>query len=76
MRSQMDLSLTLMVSAGLLALTVGAGWLGARPPNPHRGPRLVPWRMIMLMAAAVLMVVLAHLLNLFGMTTGRATQHY
>jgi hypothetical protein len=76
MRSQMDFPLTLAISAGLLALTVGAGWLGARPPNPHKGPRLVPWRLIMLLSAAVLMVVLAHLLNLFGVTTGRGGQPY
>ena len=71
MRSQMDLPLTLALCAGLAALTVGAGWMGARPPNPLKGPRLIPWRMIMLISAAVLMVMLAHLLNLFGVTTGR-----
>ncbi len=76
MRSQMDFPLTLAISAGLLALTLGAGWLGARPPNPHKGPRMVPWRMIMLLSAAVLMVVLAHLLNLAGVTTGRGGQPY
>jgi hypothetical protein len=76
MRSQMDFPQTLAISAGLLVLTLGAGWLGARPPNPHKGPRMVPWRMIMLLSAAVLMVVLAHLLNLVGVTTGRGGQPY
>jgi len=76
MRSQMDFPLTLAISAGLLALAVGSGWMGARPPNPHKGPRLMPWRLIMLLSAAVLMVVLAHLLNLVGVTTGRQQGPY
>ncbi|HVY34306.1 MAG TPA: hypothetical protein VG960_07770 [Caulobacteraceae bacterium] len=67
----MDLTLTLAVAGGLLGLAIFAGWRGARPPNPHRGPRLVPWRFIMVMAAAFLLVVLVHLVNLLGFTTGR-----
>jgi hypothetical protein len=67
----MDLTLTLALAGGLLALALFAGWRGARPPNPHRGPRLVPWRFLMVTAAAFLLVVLAHLMNLLGFTTGR-----
>lgn len=67
----MDLTLTIAVAAALLALTVFAGWRGARPPNPHRGPRLMPWRFIMVTVAALLLVVLVHLVNLLGFTTGR-----
>lgn len=70
-RSQMDLTLTLAACTGLLALAVFAGWRGARPPNLHRGPRLVPWRFIMVTTAALLLVMLAHLVNLMGFTTGR-----
>ena len=71
MRSQMTFSITLALSAAFLALALGAGWLGARPPDPHRGPRMAPWRFIMLLAAAGLMILLVHLLNLMGLTTGR-----
>jgi hypothetical protein len=67
----MDLPLTAAVCAGLLALAAFAGWRGARPPNPHRGPRLAPWRLIMLTAAAFLLVAIVHLVNLLGVTTGR-----
>ncbi|MDB5425341.1 MAG: hypothetical protein JWQ29_2757 [Phenylobacterium sp.] len=67
----MSLQLTLALAAGLLALTVFAGWRGARPPNPLKGPRMIPWRMIMLIAAACTLPMLAHLLNLAGVTTGR-----
>ena len=69
--SQMDLALTLAISAGLLGLAVFAGWRGARPPDPRRGPRLVPWRLIMVTAAACLLAGLVHLVNLLGLTTGQ-----
>jgi hypothetical protein len=65
----MDMPSTLALAAGLLALAVFAGWRGARPPNPHRGPRLMPWRFIMLAAAACLLPVLAHVAVLAGLTT-------
>jgi hypothetical protein len=60
MASHMDLTLTLEVAAGLFAVAAFAGWRGARPPNPHKGPRLMPWRFIMLLSAATLMFVLGH----------------
>jgi hypothetical protein len=48
----MDLPTTFMISGGALALATFAGWRGARPPNPFKGPRLIPWRFIMVLAAA------------------------
>jgi hypothetical protein len=71
MRSQMSFSLTLAIAAVLLALMVLSGWLGARPPNPHRGPRMAPWRFIMLLCAAGVLLMVVHLVNLMGVTTGR-----
>lgn len=68
---QMSLQTTLAIAAALLALTVFAGWRGARPSNPAKGPRMVPWRMIMLLSAACSMPMLVHILNLLGMKTGR-----
>ena len=67
----MDLVVTSAVCAALLALAVGAGWMGARPPNPHKGPRLVPWRFIMVTTVAVLLMMVVHLVNLLGFTTGQ-----
>jgi hypothetical protein len=67
----MSLTLTLTLAGALLALAVFAGWRGARPPNPHKGPRLAPWRFIMLLAAAGVLVMIVHLVNLMGVTTGR-----
>jgi hypothetical protein len=62
---------TLAITAGLLALAVFAGWRGAQPPNPLKGPRLIPWPMIMLLAAAGILPMLVHLVNLAGVTTGQ-----
>jgi hypothetical protein len=72
MASQMDMTLTLAIGAGLLALAAFAGWRGARPPNPHRGPRLMPWRFIMLAAAACLLPFLVHLVALLGPANGQS----
>jgi hypothetical protein len=65
-----------MSAAPLLALAFGlallagfAGWRGARPPDLMRGPRLIPWRPIMVFAAtgAVLCFAAAErAIGLFG----------
>jgi hypothetical protein len=67
----MDLPLTLAIAGAFLAVAVTCGWLGARPPNPHRGPRLAPWRFLMMMSAAGFLLMAVHVVNLLGMTTGR-----
>ena len=36
------------------------------PPDLFKGPRMVPWRFIMLGAAALAMLLLIHLATLFG----------
>ena len=67
----MDLPVTLALAALALAVAVFSGWMGARPPNPHKGPRLAPYRFIMVTSATVLMLLLVHVVNLMGVTTGR-----
>lgn len=54
----MDLRMTLALGAGFAALAAFAGWRGARPPNPMKGPRLIPWRPIMVFAAAAAVLLL------------------
>ena len=66
----MTLGPTLALAAVFLALAGFAAWRGARAPNPHRGPRLIPWRLIMLLAATGAILMIVHLLNLGGMSTG------
>jgi len=67
----MTLHMTLALAAAMLALAVLFGWLGARPPNPHKGPRLAPWRFLMMMTAAAAVLFVVHVVNLLGVTTGR-----
>lgn len=67
----MDLGTTLALTASLAAVAVFAGWRGARPPDLRRGPRLLPWRFLMMLAAAGVLVLVVHLVNLAGFATGR-----
>jgi hypothetical protein len=67
----MTFELTLGLCIALAALAAFAGWRGARPPDLVRGPRLMPWRAIMVTAAAFLLVLVVHLVNLLGVDTGR-----
>jgi hypothetical protein len=66
-----DLHLTLIILGGLVAFGLFSGWRGARAPNPHKGPRMIPWRFLMLLAVAGALLMVVHLINLLGVTTGR-----
>ena len=61
---------TLIAGAASIALTVLFGWLGARPPNYAKGPRLAPWRPLMMICALATLLLAAHALNLLGVKTG------
>ena len=67
------MSLSVTVAALVLILGIGglAAWRGARPWDPRRGPRMMPWRAIMVLSGALALYLAAHLLNLLGVTTGR-----
>ncbi|WP_293676263.1 hypothetical protein [uncultured Phenylobacterium sp.] len=62
----MDVRIMLGLAGGLAALAGFAGWRGARPPNPMKGPRLIPWRMIMVLATAAAIAVLFTALQALG----------
>ena len=59
----MDLRTLLAISGASFALAAFAGWRGARPPDPVKGPRLIPWRLLMVLAAAAAIVTLFLSLN-------------
>jgi hypothetical protein len=67
----MSLTQTVAVCATLLAIAAFAGWRGARPPNFAKGPRLVPWRAIMVTCSAFALFFMVHIVNLLGVKTGR-----
>ena len=58
---------TLIALAGALALALLCGWLGARPPNLARGPRLIPYRFLMLLAGLGVILLLIHVKELAGL---------
>jgi hypothetical protein len=66
----MDMPLTLAIAAVCLALAGFCGWRGAQPLNIHKGPRLMPWRPLMMLFAVAFLVLLAHAANLMGVQTG------
>jgi hypothetical protein len=66
----MDMTLAAGLAGALLALAVFAGWRGARPPDLRRGPRMIPWRPIMLLAATLALFLAGYMLQL--VKAGRA----
>jgi hypothetical protein len=70
-RPILDMIVTISVAIGAALLAALFGWLGARKPDPARGPRLAPYRFLMRAAAAVVLMMVVHLVNLAGFHTGR-----
>lgn len=62
---------TLILTAVALAITVFAGWRGARPWDPSQKVRMAPWRFIMVLGGAAVMVLLIHVGALLGVPQRR-----
>ncbi|WP_447910951.1 hypothetical protein [Brevundimonas bullata] len=62
----MSPSLTLILLVLASAVAVFSGWRGARPPDLFKGPRMIPWRFIMLVAGALAVLLLIHLASVLG----------
>ncbi|NQE60424.1 hypothetical protein [Caulobacter sp. RHG1] len=71
----MDLTATIAAAVALLLLAVLCGWRGARPSNVLKGPRMIPWRPLMMVCVVALMLMLVHLVNLLGVETGNQTRY-
>lgn len=67
----MDIALTLTLAGVALILALFCGWRGSRPFDPVKGPKMAPWTLLMMLSAAVLLLLIVHLANLLGFTTGR-----
>lgn len=67
----MDMKVTLAALAATAGMALFAGWRGARPPDFRKGPRMVPWRPLMVAFATAFLILLVHLVNLLGMKTGQ-----
>jgi hypothetical protein len=66
----MDAPTLFAIAGGLVALAAFAGWRGARPPDFRKGPRLVPWRAIMVFTATAAIIVLVQAERLAGWAPG------
>ena len=57
----MSPAIQLSLALACAAVAALCGWRGAQLPDPLRGPRLVPWRFLMVLAGAgaVLLLVSA-----------------
>ncbi len=62
----MNLTLTLVLLAASAVFGLICGWRGAKPTDIHKGPRMMPWRFLMLLCAALAMLLLIHLIALLG----------
>lgn len=71
----MDLPLTIAAAAVFLILAIVCGWLGARPINVLKGPRMIPWRPLMMACVVGLMLMVVHLVNLLGVQTGNPPRY-
>lgn len=67
----MSMTLTLSLLAALAAMALFAGWRGSLPPNLVKGPRMIPWRAIMVVSAAGVAMVGVHLATLLGAMVSR-----
>jgi hypothetical protein len=67
----MTLPITFALFLATAALAGFSAWRGSRPPDLVRGPRMVPWRFVMMLSAAVGLALLVHIANLVGIQTGQ-----
>lgn len=67
----MDLPLTAALTAACFLSAVFCGWRGALPFDPVKGPRMIPWRPLMVAFTVAAIMLLVHLVNLLGVVTGR-----
>ncbi len=66
----MSLEWTLALTVAFAGLAGLSAWRGARPIDIHRGPRMAPWRFLMLVSVVAVLFLVVHLLNLAGVPTG------
>jgi len=63
--------LTLSLMAAFALLAVFCGWRDMQPADLVKGPRMFPYRPVMLLAVVGVVVMLVHVVNMLGIHTGR-----
>jgi hypothetical protein len=64
---ELDLIPTVILFGVASALAIFCGYMGQRPMDLKRGPRMVPWRFLMLMMVLGALLMGIHLRSLFGL---------
>ncbi len=74
----MDIGLvpTVVILVAAVLFAIFCGWRGARLWDIRKGPRMMPWRFLMLLSVTLAILMLVHLLNLVGMPTGQNQPRY
>lgn len=67
----MGMPLTLSLTGAALVAAAFFGWRGARAPDLNRGPRMVPWRFLMMLSGAAVLLLLTHAAALLGLSQPR-----
>lgn len=62
----MSMTWTLALLVLAISLMIFAGWRGGRPLDLTKGPRMMPWRFIMLLSGAFAALLLIHVGALLG----------
>jgi hypothetical protein len=71
MGRMLSLPVTVILFSVSSILTVAFGFMGARPHDLRRTqPRMIPWRFLMMLSFVAALVLLVHLLNEMGFSTG------
>jgi amino acid transporter len=65
----MNLPVTLTVLCVAVALFAFGSWRSAQPADPLN-PRMIPWRPVIIIAGVIALLMLVHLVNLAGVSTG------
>jgi hypothetical protein len=60
----MTLTISLILLAPAVVLAALFGWLGARPRAPLKGPRMVNWQVMMMIAAGASLALAVHVVAL------------
>jgi len=63
---ELDLIPTVILFGVASALAIFCGYMGQRPMDLKRGPRMVPWRFLMLMMVLAALLMAVHVRSLLG----------